>query len=172
MYSGTIRDLESKVAAGDYYSLVKASGLLRSLMLDSNNLMDLANRDLRIKPRFEIVAIEPLPLQPDLAWFNIDPVTSKGTHTRLVDRQEFLKCTPLWAHSQSYSIKDIIRACAHAKGGIHIGEVSGNEKGVLDIDKIANHSGTELSLVCIGGIVDVALRGLSPITRLVEEQLH
>jgi hypothetical protein len=170
LYLGTIRELETKSASDDYYSLVKSSGLLRGLILDGTNLVDAVNRHFKVKCRFDIADVRLYPIRTVCQWHDVCPVAWKKM--RSVDRKELLATKCLSFADQQFSIRDVIRACANAKGGVHIGAPRAREEGILDMDEVLSIGGKEASLQSLRSIVTVVLKGLEPLTEAVKVELE
>src|SRR5882724_3312201 len=163
MYLGTIRELESKLATDDYYSLVRASGLMRQLLADSHCLMDSANEDFGLKLQFEVLAQEPISRPDTFDWISIDPSPVPGTPcTRKVNHEQLLKVQCGSVNGDCFTVLDIIRACAHVKGGVHIGEAKrSQEKLVVELDQVTSIGSRQPSLTSLCGIIRVVLAGLA-----------
>lgn len=168
MYLGTTRELESKAESGDYYSLVKASGLLRGLIMDGGSLLDAANREFRLKFTFEIVSMPNFAGSPQMVLHSIVP--TKRYRPEAVALAGLLPQTCIIWDYQKYSVRDVIRACANAKGGVHIGKAAKSEQGILDMDEVVRIGGEECSLRVIRDIIAVVLKGIEPLTAAIENQ--
>jgi molybdenum-dependent DNA-binding transcriptional regulator ModE len=59
------------------------------------------------------------------------------------------------------TVRDLISACANAKGGVHLGKArTESEQRLLDWDEVFSVIGTEPSLAALAGICRVTLLGL------------
>ncbi len=99
----TINDLREKVGSDDRYQLVKASGLLRLLLLDG--LVHEANRKHKIKLIFYLT----------LRCY-------RKEKTKPLTLDEFLTAEWKAYRDHIYSVKEIINSSAHFMGGVHIKE--------------------------------------------------
>jgi hypothetical protein len=50
----TLDDLKGRVDKGDNYNLIRAAGLIRQLLIDENPLIDLVNKNYKLKILFRV----------------------------------------------------------------------------------------------------------------------
>lgn len=172
LFLGVVVDIDSKVADGSRYNIIKAAGLLRQLFLDPTPLIHFVNRTFRLKLEFECIeSCSDLLVSPDADWQNPDPSFFPGAATTKVDLSGFMKVPCLSEGDRTASVVDVIRVCANAKGGIHFGQAKSTEEDlILDWDKWMILEGKEPSLVTIAGICRVALIGLQPLVQAISGQ--
>lgn len=81
---------------------------------------------------------------------------------------KFLATRCLSFDRYDYTVKDIIKACAHYKGGVHSSHPADDKDlSVLDLDKAMSVTGMEASLTNLKGILWVGLNGLAPLEQAV-----
>ncbi len=161
----TLADIEDKLQERSAYSVIRASALLRQLILDERPLVNEVNRTYRKNLSFETLdyTTEP-PVKPDVHWTNLDPGFFPGAKTITVDLSTLLAAPCLTIDGRVATVKDLIKACANAKGGVHLGPPKpGGEQRILDWDRSARLLGTEPSLRALAGICRVVLRSLKPL---------
>ena len=165
LFLATLMDIEAKLAEGKRYALIRSAGLLRQLLLDETPLIHEVNRAYHLKIEFEVIDYRMAPpLTPDMHWRDPDPSFFPGAKTVTVDLKHLLNVPVLTVESTTASVGDLIRACANAKGGIHLGHTSTVEQGlVIDWDNVINMLGEEPSLAAIFGVCRVVLRALQPL---------
>jgi hypothetical protein len=91
----------------------------------------------------------------------LDPSPFAGAQrvTRTLD--QFLAAPCLRWNGADASVKDLIRACANVKGGVHLGKAKiAEEQALLDWDEVFSVIGEEPSLRALAGVCRVTLVGL------------
>jgi len=122
LFLSTVIDLDQRLVAGDRYSLVRASGLLRQLLLDEMPLVHVVNREYRVALAFRTLDFsQPPPVEPEAHWRVLDPEPFPGAQTQTCSLKQFLAAPCLTWRGSCASVTDLIRACANAKGGVHLG---------------------------------------------------
>lgn len=159
-FLSTLADIDRKVVNGDRYSLIRAAGLLRQLLLD--RLVHVVNRKYRAPIEFSTIDFTtPPPIKPEVHWQTLDPSRFPGAPTVTCSLDQFLAAPCLQWKSTNATVKDLIRACANAKGGIHLGKAkTGEEQLLLDWDIVFSMAENEPSLSALAGICRVVLVGL------------
>lgn len=166
----TVIDLDQKVTAGDRYSVIRASGLLRQLLLDETPLVHAVNRQYRLQLSFQTVDFsQRLPVEAQAHWQALDPEPCPGARTQNCSLKQFLAAPCLAWNGRNACVSDLIRACANAKGGIHFGRTKiEDEQMVLDWDQAINLLGEEPSIRAIAAVCRVSLRGLSDLVSAIQ----
>jgi hypothetical protein len=246
LYLNTIEDIKEKLLRGDRYHIIKASGLLRHLFLDSEPLIHQINRQHRAKLLFSIVDHSTMPMivddepqhRPIVFWRNLDPsqidadlewVTLGSQEMEAIDGDlsklrlpsytnrlpisvkrwfhpetqeweeisttpnyyamlrnagiqvmtkqikltEFLATHCLSFHQFDYSVKDIIKTCAHYKGGVHsVNPIDDKDRKILNLDEVMSIAGLEASLANLKGISMIAIDGLETLTQAISAKIE
>jgi hypothetical protein len=144
----TIRDIDSKVLQGSKYALIKATGMLRLLLLDSPTLIDRVNKEHKRRILYETIDSSESPPLPSMTqqyqWRNPDPVPFPGARSSSLSRTRFLAMHIASRGSTRTTVRDLIRACANAAGGVHYGVAGGAaEQAALELDQEVQLSGPE-----------------------------
>lgn len=167
MFLATLVDIDQRLADGTRYSLIRAAGLLRQLLLDSTPLVHVVNRAYHKKIEFEVIDYRtPPPLPPQAHWQNLDSSRFPGANTITVNLKALLGAPCLELEGLIASVRDLIGACANAKGGVHLGRArTSKESALIDWDRAFTLIGEQPSLLAIAGLCRVVLRGLDPLVR-------
>ena len=171
LFLSTVMDLDKKQAAADRYSAIRASGLLRQLLLDETPLVHVVNRQHRLDLVFRTIDFTmPPPLRPEAHWLALDPDPFPEARTLTCNLKQFLAAPCLTWRGRSASVSDLVRACANAKGGVHLGRTKvADEQLLLDWDDVFTVLGEQPSLRAIVAVCRIALRGLSGLVSAVED---
>jgi hypothetical protein len=169
LFLATVADIDAKLVQPNRYTLIRAAGLLRQLFLDEKPLVHVVNRNHRAKLLFERIEYgTQLPLSPDAHWVNPDCSQFPKAQSVSISMDAFLKSPCLTLHQHTASIADLIKVCAHVKGGIHLGKATTDEeKALIDWDEAIKLIGEQPSLLAIGGTCRVALHGLKPLVSAI-----
>ncbi len=168
----TLLDIDTKVAAGDSYQLIRAAGLLRQVVLDGEPLVHKANRAHRLKLTFSVLDPDQYPpsIGPELLvfWRNLDPSPFPGGQIVSIDLARLLSSNILWYAKTWATVRDVIKACANAKGGIHFGKPEGPaQEVVLQFDRELVGVSGEPSLMALSGLCRIILNGVRPLVSAV-----
>jgi hypothetical protein len=99
---------------------------------------------------------------------NPDSSRFPGAQTIEVNLEGFLKAPCLRLEGKTATVRDLIKACANVKGGVHLGRARTSEEDlVLDWDRAFRVIGEEPSLVAIAGVCRVGLSGIEPLVRAI-----
>lgn len=125
-----LNDLREKCNSQTNYNYVKAAGLLRQLLIDTNPLIDIINRDYKEKLIFE-VRPERAPssnkeIGPDGLVYEIfmsvtlmDPGQNDRNVVRL-SRSQFFQYKFFNFHGKDITVLEILKLNANKKGGVHL----------------------------------------------------
>lgn len=169
LFIDSLRDLDQKVIAQTGYALVRAAAILRQLLLDSQPLVHLVNRKYGHKLIFEVRPYQTPPSLPVMFHRrDMNPEIFPGAKTNAVALDEFLALPVLHCGNVTSTAKDLIKACANAKGGVHWGNAgSPREQRILDVDQQLAPGPLDASLIGIANIGRVVLRGLRPVVSVL-----
>jgi hypothetical protein len=166
-FLGTVAEIDRKTNEGGKYNLITSAGLLRKLLMDSHPLIHMVNKTYRQKIEFEFVPFDyhpELPLSLDVELIDVDGTSFPGVKTIRGGLDVFLRTPCFRFEGITASVRDLIRACANAKGGVHLGVArTVEENRVIDWDRMFQSFGTEPSLIVVAGVCRVSLRGLLPL---------
>ena len=170
LFLGTVIDLDRSIVGGDWYDLLRVSGSLRQLLLDG--LLHRANQRHGVSFVFRTNEFGFLPgCEPMAYWSYLDPSQWASEVVECHDLDGFLAAKCLLFKGSVATVKDIIRACANAKGGVHFSAPkAGVETAVVSFDEICTMLGLPASLVALVGICRVTLHGVMPLVSRINGQ--
>jgi hypothetical protein len=164
----TIFDIDKKLLDRSRYSLIRASGLLRHVLVDGGaSLVDQANRRKQLKFVFKI--LDSTTMMHSVVkglWLDVSPHrNSQSPGVLAVNRDRFLSTKVLLHDGVWATVRDVIKACANAKGGVHTGPAkTPEEQAVLALDdETIGGVDAELSIAMLAGLCRVVLLGLAPL---------
>jgi len=163
LFLETLNDLRAKMN-GSEYDLIKACGLLRLLLIDGGNLLDIVNRKHKQKISFTINDKTPPDNYLFAFWSDISYINEGG---KQVNIHGLLSSRVLTFVDMNFTVLDIIKTGSHFQGGIHSGiPESANDKvlSALD-DKVFKEQ--YFGLKSIKAICSVVLSGLKPLEDLI-----
>jgi hypothetical protein len=171
-----VDEVRWRMQTGDYFDMIMAAALLRHLVLDEAPLLHKANRDLKLKLEFEVSRpLAPIPPhipKPIFQMPNIDPQTAPpGFPTEIVGLDRLLGYHVLSTHGHDFTVKDVLKNCAHVRGGVHLGEPQQCDLLLFEADglEIGGHPSAMLAL---RQIANVLLKGVEPLAEAVLKQLQ
>jgi len=156
--------------------LIKASGLLRLLLLEGDALVHQVNRDYGLKLEFRFHALPKVGQENVLAAWTRVSKSANPNDKREPQRgnlDDFLAAGCLGLRGRILTVRDVIRANAHLKGGVHVGRLREKDvggAGVLVIDRMLNVGGAEASLAVLRDIIQVTLEAVKPLAEVVRER--
>lgn len=167
-------DLDSSLRQDEWddYSAIRVSAMLRQLLLDgSNSIIHQANRNVRSRLRFRVIARQSntveflrkagLPV-PSTVYSAIHPYETHGDEVTL---DNLLSMSVLWVESEWFSVRDIVKCAANCLGGVHLDRPSeGDRLAVLiqESDRL-RLDGVSVISRALRDIAVVALEGTLPL---------
>jgi hypothetical protein len=166
----TMGDLDYAIQSHDEYTIIKASGRLRLLLIDGNCLMDVVNRPHLLKIAFDVSDPWHFPGDNTLDDAGLDHLVMidaispdsalPNKPTLRLKRDAFLNFSVAKIKGLDVSIHDVIDRCAHVEGGIHYGRLkSEGEKALVPIQEFE-----------VNGVT-FNMRQLLPILKIVRKAL-
>lgn len=159
-----VRDeLRTRIVGGTEYDALKAGALLRQLLLDEEPLVDAANRQERLKIRYDVV--EPrIPLDagaPVLAFRRMIRTThshaSRLGRPATLNRNQFLSAKVAVLGGKSIVVADLIRHVSNVLGGVHKGKPTEREKAIHAFTKLVTVEGMPGAVRTIFDIAEIVL---------------
>lgn len=170
LFLNTLMDIENKTFSDNEYDLIRASGLLRQMFIDKNSLFQVINRTYKTNISFQVINNQEPPIKPDTHIASLDPSKSQNIKTKNIPLNKFLQTKCSTHDNITVTVKDVIRACANIKGGIHLGQPKDNkdkEASVITVDEVFSILGKEPSLLLIKQICKISLKALIPLKNAI-----
>ncbi|MHB1462514.1 MAG: hypothetical protein ACYC1M_14600 [Armatimonadota bacterium] len=169
LFLKTLDDLCLSIHEHDHYEMTRASGLLRQLLLDGNDLVSFVNREYHLKLQFEVVPFVSNPL-PDIGDYHqvpteaIDPSCERGRDTVSLNRGQFIECVIGDLMGTPCRVKDIIKYVANSAGGVHYGTDNDKVQSYLhEIQSTRLFQGYDFILQVVRAIGRICLKALRPL---------
>ena len=109
----------------------------------------------------------PFPVKPEIHWRNLDPSPFPKAKKLKLKLDDFLAASTLTINNDHYSICDVIKMCAHLKGGVHSGKPKDHKQTMfLKYEADFKVFEQDSSLIALKGIISIVLIGLK---RLVDQ---
>lgn len=183
LFLETVNDLRAALAQPTAYRLIKASGLLRLLLLDGNNLLDRMETRLAMKASFYADD----PFSRTAAWNtapvgsyvyamvdDIDPLVQLPPgfkrQPREFSRAEFFRIRLAAVDGTFYTVKDAIRLAALKLGGVHIDCLNTDGNSAAESAVTFELGSASLPVRQLSPIIGVVVRAMEPIERTLRAE--
>lgn len=179
LFLETLRDLEEKTKNPDAYKMIKATALLRQLILDGGSSLAIqANRNFRIPLRFNVYGKEGYKHSADIRalitmqWSPPHPGNDSKNHN--VNLDGFLSRIVLMWDRYDFTVKNFISVGANILGGVHISSPTSFDK-LDELDRMLIAASSKIIvndkqslIVNLCSISKVTIQGLSPLREKIE----
>lgn len=168
-------ELDKRLEKNDHYNLIKASGLIRQLLLDEIPLIDVVNKNYKLKIRFKTQkqnhSFQNSFEQNGVVWETvigvhfIGPKHNDPEYTSYLKRAEFLKYNIIYFEGKNFTVKDIIKLCANILGGVHFGKPKKEKEIFLDwANKTITYAdGLNVCISAITDIIKIIVEAIAPL---------
>lgn len=174
LFLETLRDLERYVAEANDYSMLRASGLLRQLLVDKHALMHQVNRAHMFKLRFPVCGRayrETVLADAPIFYSALGGIHSSGAFPHQLEEvslDRFLATQVLKLGDQLLTIADLISISANVLGGIHKGDpATEKEQALAEFSRSVTAGGRALNAAQLKPIILVVLDALRPLREAV-----
>jgi len=184
LYLHKLTELQARLSGGGHFILVNASSILRQLLLDSTPLVNKVKREFGIKLTFivtksmldsPVFSSGKIPM-PKFYINMLDPGEDpEGFREAQVNIDGLLGTLCLYIEDESFTVRNIIKTCAHILGGVHSSDELDHREQILlgEMRSIPDPSrGYTVAVGLLLPISHVVLRGLFPLTEAVKESLR
>jgi len=165
LFVESVEEVVGLLRKGDWYSLVRAAGIIRQWFFDSVSLVDRVNKQFKHKFVFRVTTLPMFPgaAKPVFAWRN--PLPPPNYKTQELKRDDFFRFTCTFAVDTEITVQQVLMYCANVAGGVHRGTPKTEEEKLLaELDQIIRIGGVQAA-GAIGGILTVILVALDPLLR-------
>jgi hypothetical protein len=167
LFIATLDDLEARSEPGrDEYNVLGTAALLRKLLLDSSRLVDIVNRQRRIRIRYVANRRQPPTDPPPIFWSvqdGLDPTTARpGSQPEELSLDQLLSVTIIRVEGVDLNVRDVVDYLANVAGAVHIGQPRTAQHAAL--------ASVEAS-ISVGGYPP-AVRSLLAVARVVSRALQ
>jgi hypothetical protein len=174
------------------YDLLTVAGLLRPILLDQTNLLDLASAAANLDVKFRVVKPGPPPIPPEVQSYidSLPPTAPRpvmgfsyrgglltgepqlpGDVVLELGRKDFLNHEIITWMDSDYTVENVLRVAANSLGGVHWGETNWHPRSE-ELRKYIEGStwmGRSLPAAIIVEIAICTLRACHPLVRKLAE---
>lgn len=159
--------------------LLDQSAVLRHLLIDGTCLVDLVNREYKMKIRYvkplDLVFSSPTAIAKlGMPMFDFAMDVPSFENQPMVDKDALLRHKILWVRDRAYSVREIIKACANKMGGVHteITENPDDDAVVFHaVNDAINFGGAPAVYRLLHSISAIVIHGLKPLYEVVLRDL-
>ena len=172
LFLHTLSDIEEKLGCGDEYSMLRASALLRQLLLDGSALLHRVNRKYRIRVTFGVCgrARAEARIAQNVNFYSAlgaIHVSGSQSHTREeVGLDAFLGAKVLKLRDQVLTVRDLISHSANVLGGVHRAEPKDGDEKARELSEWARLEGDasiRINTLQMRSLIMVVLDALKPL---------
>lgn len=169
LFLNTVQDLRSKIRTNTTYSLIRACGLCRHLLLDKHPLLHQANRPHKLNIQFHIKDYTNTPMSHDYKGSGGRTILPIGD-SKFVKLDEFLKTKIHYYGKNEFTVIDILDAACHYYGGIHTGTPDLKQQYLARLNKFYNKE-TNISFWHMAAICKVVLKAIKPLETHIKKNI-
>ncbi len=165
----TIKDLRSKIKSNKPYSLIRACGLCRHLLLDENPLIHQVNKKYKLPITFHIRDLKDAPLSHTYIGHGGRTILPIGD-TKIVKLPEFLKTKVLHYGKHEFTVLEMIQTASHYFGGIHTVNPDLKQKTMSTLERYFKAE-NKTSFWMISVICKVILNAMKPLEAVIKKNI-
>ena len=174
LFLATLQDLRRLVSHGDDYSMLRASALLRQLLLNGSALVHIVNRGPRLKLRFPVCgrAYTAMVIKDGAVFYSaLGGIHSSGPMERtceMISLDQFLATIVLKLGDQILTVHHLIDIAANVLGGVHKGEPEdAMAKALAEFSRVVSIAGQTITSAQMRPVILVVLDALQPLEALL-----
>lgn len=170
LFVSTVKDLRAKIKSNKPYSLIRACGLCRHLLLDGgSSLVHQVNKNYKLPITFHIRDFEDAPLSHDFIGHGGRTILPIG-NSKIVKLPEFLSTKVLHYGKHEFTVKEMILTASHYFGGVHSGAPDLKQKTLTWLEGYFNAE-RKTSFWMISVICQVILKSMNPLESVVKKNI-
>ena len=163
--------LKLLLEGGPELQLFDISAILRQFLIDSPNLVDLANETPRLRIRYKVFRSATEYAEANAMPGTISTTVFSGTiwppfaPLKEINRDEFLAFDLIYVNGQKFTVKHIVKFCANQVGGVHFEKDTDDPdfqilRSLNNVFQLGDVSSVLSTLMLIGRITILALDDL------------
>lgn len=168
LFVRTVQDLRTKIRLNTTYSLTRACGLCRHLLLDKAALFHQANKTFKLPLTFNIKDYTNIPLSHDYKGSGGRTILPLG-ESKNVKFDEFLKIKIHFSGRNEFTVKEMIDAACHYYGGIHSGKPDLKQQYLARLNRFYKKE-TNISFWHMAAICKVILKAMKSLETLIKSK--
>lgn len=169
LFLGTVQDLRTKIRSNTTYSLIRACGLCRHLLLDGHPLLHQVNKKDKLSITFHIKDYTNTPLSNDYRGSGGRTILPIG-ESKKVGLDEFLQTKIHYYGKNEFTVREFILTAAHYYGGVHSGKPEPKQEILSRLNKFYNKE-TNISFWHMNSICKVVLKAMRPLENHIKKNI-
>lgn len=176
----TIDDLKARLDKGDQYNLIRASALIRQILIDGGNLLSLVNKNYKLdirfrtqknKPKFQNKGIiDGIEYETVIGVTFLNPKHNDEEYIDNIKLDKFLEYPVIFFEGQHFTVLQITKQCAHIYGGVHAGKMKDDEEIKLDLaNKTLSHGEVSCAVDAMKDIISITISALKPLVDAINK---
>ena len=180
LFAKTLEDLRKTISSPNDYELLRSTALVRQLLIDGNRLLDVVNRQRRLRIRFKIADTWNTPYtqlvlsRHPLFYAVLDGLhpSSNLTNDPVVEvtREQFLKHPVAIVGGTEITVYDVVDYGAHVQGGVHVGKNKNEAHEAIEGSHALVVNGFSMNIVQLVPILKVTYDALLPLRMRIKEE--
>lgn len=169
LFLATVQDLRTKIRSNTTYSLIRACGLCRHLLLDKHPLLHQVNRPYKLNIQFHIKDYINTPMSHDYKGSGGRTILPLG-ESKKVTLDDFLQTKIHYYGKNEFTVREFILTAAHYYGGVHSGKPDTKQEFLSRLNKFY-HKETNISFWHMNGICKVVLKAMRPLETHIKKNI-
>lgn len=179
-FLNTLIDAQQRINSDEPYQLLKLSGLLRLLIIDTPCLVDIVNQSHRLKLQFTPFDIRKskffneYTIEGQVKYRTIYQPFASAELIAPVNRNAFIKYPIIYASGKTITVEDVISLCAHKSGGVHFDLSIPNKPSQQELQLIDEAlqvlGGLNMTTVIMKDIALIMILGVYPLALKIMEE--
>ncbi len=167
LFLRTVADLSKKVNLGTAYDWLRASALVRQLLLDGHPLGDRVKKSYGFKFQFEVPDVSGSVDDHTLFFMAADSLLG-AMPKRTVNKDGFLAAPLIYVKPKWFTVHEIVDTVAHALGGVHLSAPkAGSQEELSALNASLQVLGGGAAVAQVRGIGHMTIVGLKPLATAV-----
>jgi hypothetical protein len=176
----TIEDLKNRLDKGGEYNLIRASALIRQLLIDGNPLLSIVNKNYKLpilfrtqknRPKFQTKGtINGIAYESVIGVTFVNPKHNDEAYIDNIILEKFIEYPVIFFEGQYFTVLQIIKQCAHIYGGVHSGKARNEDEFKLDLaNKTLSHGEVSCAIDAMRDIISITITALEPLVAAIQK---